>query len=59
MGTPMGNPVNSPFCIMTPGIMTAFRMKHTRVGNGAPHLKIILMMENGESVYNQVCWVFK
>lgn len=59
MGTPMGSPVSSPFCTTWPGIMTAFRMGHTRVGNGAPRLKIILVMENGESAYNQVCWLFK
>lgn len=57
MGTPMENPVSSPFCITRRGIMTAFRMKCIRVGNGAPHLKIILVMANGESAYNQACWL--
>lgn len=59
MGTPMENPVSSPFCIIRCGIMTAFKMKHIWVENGAPHLKIILVMENGESAYNQACWVSK
>lgn len=53
MGTPMENPVSSPFCIIRRGIMTAFRMKHIRVGDGVPHLTIILGMENGASAYNQ------
>jgi len=55
----MENPVSSPFCIIRRGIMTAFRMKRIRVGHGVPHLKIILVMKNGESAYNQARWVSK
>lgn len=59
MATLTVNPVSSPFCITRCGIMTAFRMKHIRVGNGVPLLKIILAMENGESAYSQARWVSK
>lgn len=59
MATLTVNPVSSPFCITRCGTMTAFRMKHTRVGNGVPLLKIILATENGESAYSQACWVSK
>lgn len=59
MGTPMANLVSFPFCIIRHGIMTAFRMKCIRVGNGVPRLKIILTMENGESAYNQARLISK
>lgn len=39
--------------------MTAFRMKRTQEGNGVPLLKIILVMESGESAYSQARWVSK
>lgn len=59
MATLMVNPVSSPFCITRSGIMTAFRMKRTQEGNGVPLLKIILVMESGESAYSQARWVSK